>query len=105
LVQSFKFKNKKVFAFAGIGNPQNFFTLLKENNINVEKTYSFPDHHNYSQKDFDIIIKKDVEKIITTEKDYYKIKDFNFKEIDYLKVESVIKKKEQFLEKIQEFYA
>ena len=43
-----KLKNKKIIAFAGIGNPSNFFELLKEKNINVVKTYSFPDHHNYS---------------------------------------------------------
>ena len=28
------FKNKKVIGFAGIGNPKNFFDLLKENKIN-----------------------------------------------------------------------
>ena len=39
-----------------------------------------------------------------TEKDYYKIKDFNFKEIDYLKVELEIKKKKKFLEKIKKIY-
>ena len=48
-----KFKNKEFVAFAGIGNPSNFFHLLKENNINIIKTYSFPDHHIYSQNDFD----------------------------------------------------
>jgi len=32
-----EFKNKKVIAFAGIGNPENFFNLLKDNNINVVK--------------------------------------------------------------------
>ena len=51
-----KFKNKKVVAFAGIGNPQNFFDLLKLNNINVRKTISFPDHHNYSESDYSSLI-------------------------------------------------
>jgi tetraacyldisaccharide 4'-kinase len=45
-----KFLNKNILAFAGIGNPENFFDLLKENNINVEKKISFPDHYNYSKK-------------------------------------------------------
>ena len=49
-------QNKEIIAFAGIGNPSNFFDLLKENNLNLKKTYSFPDHHFYSQKDFDKII-------------------------------------------------
>jgi len=62
------FKNKEVIAFAGIGNPSNFFDLLIENNINVKRTYSFPDHHNFSQKDFDKIIGDNHIKIVTTEK-------------------------------------
>ena len=41
-----KFLNDNILAFAGIGNPENFFDLLKENNINVEKQISFPDHYN-----------------------------------------------------------
>ena len=45
------FKNREVVAFAGIGNPSNFFDLLKENNFILKRTYSFPDHHNYSEKD------------------------------------------------------
>ena len=32
------FKNKEIIAFAGIGNPSNFFDLLKENKINVKKS-------------------------------------------------------------------
>ena len=45
-----EFKEKKLAAFAGIGNPSNFFDLLKENNLNVEKTFSFPDHYNFKKK-------------------------------------------------------
>ena len=32
-----KFKNKKLFAIAGIGNPDNFFDLLVENSLQIEK--------------------------------------------------------------------
>jgi len=48
-----EFKNKKVTAFAGIGNPENFFNLLKDNNINVVKEMKFPDHYNYSKKELE----------------------------------------------------
>ena len=39
-----------------------------------------------------------------TEKDYYKIKDFNFKEVQYLKVNLEIKNKDQFLREINKLY-
>jgi len=48
-----EFKNKKVIAFAGIGNPINFFNLLKENNIDVIEEKEFPDHYNYSEKELE----------------------------------------------------
>ena len=31
-------QNKEIIAFAGIGNPSNFFDLLKENNLNLKKS-------------------------------------------------------------------
>ena len=36
-----EFKNKKVIAFAGIGNPENFFNLLKDNKINIAEEIKF----------------------------------------------------------------
>ena len=69
----------KYLAFAGIGNPENFFSLLKQNNIKIGKTMIFPDHYNYNSYDINNIIKlakKSNLKIITSEKDYAKIKKF-----------------------------
>ena len=37
-----RFRDKKLFAIAAIGNPDNFFQLLVQNNLNVEKKYLFP---------------------------------------------------------------
>ena len=37
-----KFKDKQIYAFSGIGNPSNFFDLLRENNLNLIGTNSFP---------------------------------------------------------------
>jgi tetraacyldisaccharide 4'-kinase len=68
-----KFKNKEITAFAGIGNPSNFFDLLIENNLNLKEKYSFPDHHNYSINDFEKILKNKSRTIITTEKDFYRL--------------------------------
>ena len=92
------FVNKEITAFAGIGNPSNFFELLKENNLNVKKTYSFPDHHEYSKEDFDIITKNKNTKIITTEKDFYRINEKQRQTFDYvevkLKIDNIDKLKE-----------
>ena len=95
------FKNKEIIAFAGIGNPSNFFDLLKENKINVKKTYSFPDHHNYSQKDFDEIIGDNHIKIVTTEKDYYRMNDKQKLSCDYIEVALEIENKNEFINLIK----
>ena len=57
------FKGKKICAFAGIGNPSNFF-----------KTFSYPDHHEYSYTEIENMVKKYNDCILlTTEKDYCRI--------------------------------
>ncbi len=102
-----QFENKKLLAFAGIGNPENFFNLINFHNLKIEKKMTFPDHYRFSYSEIKKIVdiaKKEELQIITTEKDYYKIKDFNINEIDYLKVELEIIKKDEFLQKISNFY-
>jgi len=98
-----KFKNKKVVAFAGIGNPSNFFKLLKENNINIKKTYSFPDHHSYSKKDYDYLTKLSEEDVllVTTEKDYSRLNDKMKKNFDYVEVNLEIENKNEFINLIK----
>ena len=98
-----KFKNKEITAFAGIGNPSNFFDLLRENNLKIKETYSFPDHHNYSEKDFKKIIKDNSTKIITTEKDYYRMNDDQKRNCDYVEVELEIDNKDKFKELIKSY--
>lgn len=95
------FKNKEIVAFAGIGNPSNFFHLLKENNINVKKTYSFPDHYNYSENDFSKIIGDKNMKIITTEKDYFRMDDRQKQNCDFVKVDLEIENKSEFVNLIK----
>ena len=98
-----KLKNKDVIAFAGIGNPSNFFKLLKENNINVKKTYSFPDHHNYSEKDFNYLLKLNEQNVllVTTEKDYSRFNDKMKKNFDFVEVVLEIENKDQFIDLIR----
>lgn len=99
-----EFKNKEVTAFAGIGNPENFFNLLKDNNINVIKEMRFPDHYNYSKKKLENLIneaKRNNTTLITTEKDYFRIDENYKKDINYLKITVDIKNRNQLIEKIK----
>ena len=94
-------QNKEIIAFAGIGNPSNFFDLLKENNLNLKKTYSFPDHHFYSQKDFDKIIGDNATKVVTTEKDYYRMNNEQKKNCYCVVVDLEIENKDEFINLIK----
>ena len=95
-----KIKNKKVIAFAGIGNPANFFDLLRENNINLKKTFSFPDHHNYSDQDYSRLIENNT-LVITTEKDYLRIDDKMKKNFYCVEVDLEIENKDEFINLIK----
>ena len=98
-----KFRNRKLLAIAGIGNPENFFKLIEENGLMIEKKLIYPDHYKFSKKEFKKIIDEAENKnykIIMTEKDYYKIKDFKFDKIDYLKISLEVNKKEEFINKV-----
>ena len=50
------------------------------------------------------IAKEDDYQILMTEKDYMRIEDFKFNEIDYVKVDLEIINKEKLLSKIMEIY-
>ena len=52
-----QFTGQKLLAFAGIGNPNNFFNLLERNNLNIFKKIAFPDHYNYSMKELNDLVK------------------------------------------------
>lgn len=68
----------KWLAFAGIGNPDRFFALLKKYNYELIYTKIFPDHHKYTKKDIQNLnntSKKFNARLITTRKDYIKLYD------------------------------
>jgi len=99
-----EFKNKRVLAFAGIGNPINFFDLLDDNHINVIKKLSFPDHHNYTTKELQNLgdqAEKNEAILLTTEKDFLRINENFQKKINCLKISVDIDNKDQFIKKIK----
>ena len=96
--------NRKVLAFAGIGNPENFFDLLKNNNIEIIETLKFPDHYNFKKIDITNLNKKARELnacLVTTEKDYLRLSNEDKKNIKYLKFELLIDKKEEFINELK----
>ena len=98
------FKNRKIICFAGIGNSINFFDLVRKNEINVLEQTSFPDHHNYSKTELDILIKKAKENnatLLTTEKDYLRIEEKYRGNINCLKIKVEIENKNEFIEEIK----
>ena len=87
----------KFLIFSGIGNPESFSELLKKNNFKIIKEIIFPDHYYYKKKDLNKIISLANEldaKILTTEKDYVKIKDFDNSDIKFIDINLKLKNEE-----------
>lgn len=102
-----EFYNHKLLAIAGIANPENFFNLLKENNLKINKKLIFPDHYKFNKSELlDIINEAEKEKlkIIMTEKDFNKVNDFRLEKINYLKVSLEIENQEKFFKRIMKLY-
>lgn len=93
-------KKEKYLIFSGIGNPESFKKTLINNDFKIVKEIIFPDHYQYSLDDINsikAIAKKLKVKIITTKKDYIKLKSRERKGIFFLEVEIVLKKEKELL--------
>jgi tetraacyldisaccharide 4'-kinase len=70
---------RRVFAFAGLADNDQFFNALRENGFTLVATRAFRDHHRYMAADIAAIKKEardaGAEAIVTTEKDKVKIDD------------------------------
>ena len=81
-------KDQAYLVFSGIGNHKTFVEMLKNNKLRIVSDIEYPDHYQYSKKDFDEVIinaKKYNANIITTEKDYLRLENFNRNKILYIK--------------------
>ena len=86
-------RSKKYLIYSGIGNPHSFAKILKQNKVKIVDKIIFPDHHSYSNQDFNFILNKAKQnnaEIITTEKDYVKVPKKLQKRIKFLKVSLII---------------
>lgn len=98
--------NKNFLAFCGIGNNESFFNTLKNNNYNVVKKLSFPDHYQYNEKEIKELINESKQNNlipITTEKDINRISAPLKNQIRYLKIKILIDNKDDLVKNILEF--
>ncbi|MBC5837299.1 tetraacyldisaccharide 4'-kinase [Flavobacterium muglaense] len=94
---------KEKLLLAGIAKPQPFFAYLQAAN---DVTMVYPDHHHFTEKDItDIKNKAENKIIITTEKDYVRLKGSILEEqLYYLPIKSAFLNREgDFMKKIKNY--
>jgi tetraacyldisaccharide 4'-kinase len=68
---------KRVFAFAGIGDPERFFRTLRAAGIEVVRERTFADHHPFSAGEIESLLTdagRDGLTLVTTEKDFVRLR-------------------------------
>lgn len=106
-VETATFNEKQnIGVLTAIAKPEVFIKYLSDKSLKTEKIFDFPDHHAFSRKDIDKIIKESDEKlqIVTTEKDMVKLKpqlsESELKRFFYVPIEIEIENKTTFDELI-----
>ena len=82
--------NSNYLVFSGIGNHKTFISMLKEHRFKIIKDLEFSDHYNFTDRDLDKIIKLAETlncKVVTTEKDYYRLDEKYHENIKFIKSE------------------
>jgi len=101
-----KYTKNNYLTFCGIGNPISFINILKKYNIRYTSNIIYPDHYYYSEIDIREIKKRATKnnlKILTTEKDYYRIPPKFKKNINFLKVDIKLNKPKEFNKFIKKY--
>ena len=96
-------KNKKYLVFSGIGNHQTFISMIKKNGLEVLKDLEFSDHYAYKKEDIDKILNEASNlncEIITTEKDFHRLNNYNVSGIKIMKVELKIIDEDKLIKSI-----
>ncbi len=97
-----KVSSEKFTLVTGIANPEPLLRYLSGLGINMEHQ-KYPDHHNFTKEEITALDKK--ERILTTEKDYMRLKDRITKaDLFYLPIEVYfLKNPEGFIKTITDF--
>jgi tetraacyldisaccharide 4'-kinase len=71
---------RRVAAVAGIAAPERFYALVHQWEAQLEEIVEYPDHHRYTRSDWQEIARRtrNVDLIVTTEKDLVKLEIFPF---------------------------
>jgi tetraacyldisaccharide 4'-kinase len=71
---------RHVVAVSGLARPQSFYELLHEWEAQIDEVFEFPDHHAYSQHDWQSIARgaRESDLVVTTEKDLVKLEAYPF---------------------------
>jgi tetraacyldisaccharide 4'-kinase len=80
---------KRVVAFAGIANPERFFSLLADLGTNVVEVRAFPDHHPYSSAEIAQLKSGALAEsaaLVTTEKDFVRLSSEEREGVEQLRV-------------------
>jgi tetraacyldisaccharide 4'-kinase len=94
----------KILAVAGIARPAKFYETIHEWDGDIVETLEFPDHHRYSAADWQRInrLSRNVDLIVTTEKDLLKLIRFPFArgKLLALRVSMAVAAEQDFLEAV-----
>lgn len=103
-----EFQSKDIYAFAGIGNPKNFFDILTSSNLNLKKSFTFPDHYEFNKSELIKILEEATEnncEVVTTEKDFFRIENLGIRNIKCCKVSLEVMENQKFVSDIKKIYA
>ncbi len=98
-------KDQEVVLLTGIANPKSMIEYLK-GRLTITEHLSYDDHYNFTEKDIEIIKKKSNDRLIlTTEKDYMRLKQFDgiYHQLYYLPIKIKIDRHEHFDNNILNF--
>lgn len=93
-----------VYTICGIANPHSFYSLINRDKLNILRKFEFADHYSFKEEELEKLFTGiDKEKVIvTTEKDFVKLKSmnelFNKYKIVYLKIDVQFKKGKDIFE-------
>ena len=106
-------RGKSAVLFSGIGDPDSFEKLARNQGINIAAALRFPDHHNYCTQDlskiFELCRVKAVETAITTEKDAARIlADESIPQgisLFILRIRLILKNEQGFRDRLRKLYS